>query len=222
MRALSLLLVAVCSISLAAQQAGPPTITNQDILAGLQDGTKWLTYSGNYFGHRYSPLTQITPENVGQLKSQWTFQTGSIGNFQSTPLVIDGVLYVTGWGGDAWAIDARSGRQIWRHRRNPPDDIRACCGPNNRGFGALGDRLFLGTADAHLLALDMRTGAGRLGRRAYQLQIGVLGDRRAACREGQSDRWRCGCRVRHSRIHRCVRCSNRKAGVAVLHRCRSG
>ena len=159
MRALSLLLVGVCSISLAAQQAGPPTITNQDILAGLQDGTKWLTYGGNYFGHRYSPLTQITPENVAQLKSQWTFQTGSIGNFQSTPLVIDGVLYVTGWGGDAWAIDARSGRQIWRHRRSLPADIRACCGPNNRGFGALGDRLFLGTADAHLLALDMKTGA---------------------------------------------------------------
>ena len=85
MRALSLLLVAVCSISLAAQQAGPPTMTYQDILAGLQDGSKWLTYSGNYFGHRYSPLKQITPENVAQLKSQWTFQTGSIGKFQSTP-----------------------------------------------------------------------------------------------------------------------------------------
>ena len=69
MRALSLLLAVMCSISLAAQQGGPPTITNQDILAGLQDGTKWLTYSGNYFGHRHSPLTQITPENVSQLKS---------------------------------------------------------------------------------------------------------------------------------------------------------
>ena len=129
------------------------------MLAGLQDGTKWLTYSGNYFGHRHSPLTQITPENVGQLKSAWTFQTGRQGTFQSTPLVIDGVLYVTGWGGDAWAIDARSGRRIWRHRRILPDDIRACCGPNNRGFGVLGDRLFLGTADAHLLSLDMQTGA---------------------------------------------------------------
>ena len=153
------LIVVVCSVALAAQ-TGPPTVTNQDILNGLQDGTKWLTYLGNYFGHRHSPLTQITPDNVSQLKSQWTFQTGGVctGNFQSTPLVIDGVLYVTGWGGDAWAIDARTGRQIWRHRRTLPDDIRACCGPNNRGFGALGDRLFLGTADAHLLSLDMRTG----------------------------------------------------------------
>ncbi len=64
-----LLMAVLCSVSLAAQQAGPPTVTNQDILAGLQDGTKWLTYSGNYVGHRHSPLTQITPENVGQLES---------------------------------------------------------------------------------------------------------------------------------------------------------
>ena len=73
MRALAMAFT--CSVALAAQ-TGPPTVTNQDILAGLQDGTKWLTYSGNYFGHRHSPLTQITPENVGQLKSEWTFQTG--------------------------------------------------------------------------------------------------------------------------------------------------
>ena len=76
-----------CVVALSAQTA-PPLITSQDILAGLQDGTKWLTYSGNYFGHRHSPLTQITPENVGQLKSAWTFQTGALGNFQSTPLAI--------------------------------------------------------------------------------------------------------------------------------------
>jgi alcohol dehydrogenase (cytochrome c) len=88
----------------------------------------------------------------------WTFQTGSVGNFQTTPLVIDGVLYVTGWDGDAWAIDARSGRQIWRYRRRTPDDFKGCCGPNNRGFGVLGNRLFLGTPDAHLVALDMSTG----------------------------------------------------------------
>src|SRR6188474_2175272 len=111
MRATSSVLAVLFSITLTAQQSGGPIVTNQEILAGLQDGTKWLTYSGNYFGHRHSPLTQITPENVGQLKSQWTFQTGALGNFQSTPLVIDGVLYVTGWGGDAWALDARTGRQ---------------------------------------------------------------------------------------------------------------
>jgi alcohol dehydrogenase (cytochrome c) len=154
----ALLMVVICSVTLAAQQGGAPTVTNQDILNGLQDGTKWLTNGGNYFGHRYSPLTQITPENVGQLKAQWTFQTGTTGSFQATPLVIDNVLYVTGWAGNSWAIDARSGRQIWRYRRTIPDDFKGCCGPNNRGFAILGDRLFQGTADAHVVSLDMRTG----------------------------------------------------------------
>jgi glucose dehydrogenase len=133
----ALLMVVICSVTLAAQQGGPPTVTNQDILAGLQDD-QVADILRKLFRPPASPLTQITPENVSQLKSVWTFQTRNTGNFQSTPLVIDGVLYVTGWGGTAWAIDARSGRQIWSYRRNLPDDIRVCCGPNNHGFGALG------------------------------------------------------------------------------------
>ena len=72
--------------------------------------------------------------------------------------MIDGVIYATGFGGNAWAIDARSGRTIWRYRRNLPEDMHLCCGTPNRGFGVMGDRLFMATADAHLLALDIKTG----------------------------------------------------------------
>src|SRR5918996_6495467 len=154
----ALLLVVLCSVTLAAQQSGGPVVTYQDILAGLKDPTKWLTSSGTYEGHRHSPLTQITPENVSQLTAQWTFQTGLLGSFQATPIVIDNVIYITGFNNNAWAIDARSGRQIWRYRRNLPDDLIACCGPVNRGFGVLGDRLYMSTLDAHLIALDMKTG----------------------------------------------------------------
>lgn len=154
----ALLMIVLCSVTLAAQQPGPPVVTNQDLLAGLKDPSRWLIYHGNYSGHRHSPLTQITPENVHRLTAQWTFQTGATGSFQTTPLVVDGVLYVTGWGGTHWAIDARSGRRIWQYRRPVPDDFRGCCGPNNRGFAMHGDRLFLGTPDAHLVALDMKTG----------------------------------------------------------------
>ena len=155
----ALLMVFMCSVTLAAQQPAPATVTNQDLLAGLPtDGSKWLLYHGNYSGHRFSPLTQITPQNVNQLKAQWTFQTRLTPNFQTTPLLVDNVLYVTGFNGTAWAIDARSGRQIWAYRRNMPDDFRGCCGPNNRGFAVHGDKLFLGTGDAHLVALDMKTG----------------------------------------------------------------
>ena len=119
-------------------------MTNQDLLGGLpNDGSKWLMYHGNYLGHRFSPLTQITPANVNQLKAQWTFQTGLTPNFQTTPLLVDNVLFVSGFNGNAWALDARTGRQIWRYRRNMPDDFRGCCGPNNRGMAVHGDKLFL-------------------------------------------------------------------------------
>ena len=109
----ALFMVLLCSVTLAAQQAGSPMVTNQDLLAGLPtDGSKWLMYHGNYSGHRFSPLTQITPQNVNQLKAVWSFQTGIAPNFQTTVLTVDNVLYVTGFNGNAWAIDARSGRHL--------------------------------------------------------------------------------------------------------------
>ena len=119
----TMLMVLMCSVALAAQTAAP-RVTSQDLLDGLKDPTRWLTYGGEYSGQRHSPLTQITPENVNQLTAQWTFQTGTLGSFQTTPIVIDGVLYVTGFNNNAWAIDARSGRQIWRYRRDLPDDMK--------------------------------------------------------------------------------------------------
>lgn len=138
----------------------PGPITSQDLVAGLKnDGANWLTFGGNYANHRFSPLTQITPENVNHLTLQWMFQTGTLGNFETTSLLRDNVLYVTGPQNVAWAIDARSGRQIWRYRRElPATGLTACCGLVNRGFAALGDTLFMTTLDAHLIALDMKTG----------------------------------------------------------------
>lgn len=133
-------------------------ITNTDLLAGLDNPTRWLTYSGDYSGRRYSPLTQITPSNAGQLVAQWTFQTGVAGKFEATPLVIDGVLYVSGPLNSAWAIDGRTGRQIWRYQRPVPDGVRACCGMVNRGLAVHGDRIFIATLDAYLVALDIKTG----------------------------------------------------------------
>ncbi len=149
------------TIAVAAQQAAPPPLTTlQEIAEGLPaDGSRWLTFGGNYSNQRHSPLTQITPDNVNRLVPQWTFQTGTLGNFETTSLLRDNVLYVTGPQNVAWALDARTGRQIWRYRRELPPNLTACCGLVNRGFGVLGDKLFMVTLDAHLLALDMKTGA---------------------------------------------------------------
>ena len=161
----TLALMASAFVSARAQETAPPPITEQDLLGGLKNPSRWLTFSGDYTGQRHSPLKQLTPQNVAGLVPQWIFQTELIGipgrGLENTPLVVDGILYVTGNYDEAWALDARTGRPIWSYRRRLPQNINAtvCCGPVNRGFGILGDRLYMGTLDAHLLALDRKTGA---------------------------------------------------------------
>ena len=122
------------------------------------DGGQWTTYSGDDSAQRHSPLTQITPANVGRLAVQWMFQTGVPGRLEATPLVVDGIMYLTGPDNHAWALDARTGRQIWHYRRQLPERLNICCGRVNRGFAIRGDRLYMTTLDAHLVALDTRTG----------------------------------------------------------------
>src|SRR5688572_12204019 len=164
MRWLSCLALAVMS-SVALAQTGSsdePGVTAADIAAGFEDPTRWLTFSGDYSGQRHSPLRQITPRNVRRLSPQWTFQSGTYARgrgFETTPLALDGVLYVTGPNNYAWAIDARTGRPFWEYRRTLPNDLTyGANAPVNRGFGILGDRLFMLTLDAHLLAFDRRSG----------------------------------------------------------------
>ena len=144
--------------TLFAQQTAPQ-VTFQDLRNGLNDPTRWLTYAGNYASQRHSPLTQITPQNVNRLTAQWVFQTDTLGKFEAAPLALDGVIYLTGPEDTGWAIDARSGRQIWRYRRDVVSGVIACCGRVNRGFGILGDRLFKTTLDAHVVAISTKSGA---------------------------------------------------------------
>ena len=125
--------------------------------AGSEPGS-WLTYSGSYAGHRYSPLKQIDAGNVARLKLEWMYQTNDLNQFEVTPLVADGVMYVSEPPSHAAALDLKTGRPIWIFRRNVPSDVRACCGQVNRGLAILGDTVYLATLDAHLLALDAKTG----------------------------------------------------------------
>jgi alcohol dehydrogenase (cytochrome c) len=166
----------VCSLTLAAQDGPPPQpsgrtipppslpeVTYQDLLAGFKNPSRWLTYHGDYTGRRHSPLTQITPANVHRLSSAWTWQADTMPlgrGFEGTPLLLDGVLYITGNNNFAWAVDSRTGAQIWRYRRQLPSGL-TYGGANivNRGFAALGNLLFMGTLDAHLIALDRNTGS---------------------------------------------------------------
>jgi alcohol dehydrogenase (cytochrome c) len=153
--------------TLAGQQAPSPQVTFQDLRNGLKDPARWLTYSGDLGGQRYSPLTQLTPANVNRLTAQWTFQTdlsatmstGRSGGLQSVPLALDGVLYFTGMHNRVWAIDGRTGRQLWQYQRDLPMDVNAVTNRDvTRGLSVLGNRLFFGTLDAHMVALDIKTG----------------------------------------------------------------
>src|SRR4249920_2461176 len=154
LRWLSVLALASTAIVPIAAQS----ITGKDLLDGLANPSRWLTHSGDYSGHRFSPLTQITPANVDQLAAQWTFQTGVVNKFEATPIVIDGTLYVSGALNHAWAIDGRTGKQIWHYQRKLPEGLKVCCGMVNRGLAAYQDRLFMVTLDAHFVALEMKTG----------------------------------------------------------------
>ena len=124
-----------------------------------EEPRNWLTYSGGYFSQRYSTLDQVTPANVTDLTLQWVYQSRSAGTWQPTPVVVDGVMYLTQRPNDVVALDARTGRVFWIYSYPTPSDHKACCGANNRGVAVLGDRVFMATLDAHVVALDAATGA---------------------------------------------------------------
>ena len=122
-----------------------------------QEPHNWLMYWGDYQGSHYSPLTQIDTSNVQRLQAAWAFPMPGDAPLEATPLVIDGVMY-TSQPGATVALDAASGRQLWRSVRKQkvknPNEIN----PFSRGVAVLDQRLFVGTLDAALLALDVSTG----------------------------------------------------------------
>ena len=148
----ALILLALTNVGLHAQ------VSYDRLRQAEQEPHNWLTYSGDYSSNRYSELDQISPANAGNLEQQWVYQTQALGPWQATPLVVDGIMYVTQRPNDVVALDARTGRAFWIYRYPTPQNQRACCGSNNRGVAILGDTLFLATLDAHLVAIDATTG----------------------------------------------------------------
>src|SRR6267142_6983039 len=152
-RALLALLVLCLIIPLLHGQ-----VSYERLLRAAEEPQNWLTYSGTYASQRYSLLRQINPANVKTLEQKWIFQAESLEKFEATPLVVDGIMYITQAPSDALALDAKTGRVFWIYRYYPSPDARPCCGSVNRGLAILGDTLFLATLDAHLVALDAKTG----------------------------------------------------------------
>jgi alcohol dehydrogenase (cytochrome c) len=133
-------------------------VTSERLVNAAKEPQNWLTYSGDYSGRRFSSLAQINTKNANSLTAKWVYQTGATGKLETTPLVADGILYATAQDDRAFALDARTGRPIWMYQYRVPTDIRPCCGHVNRGLAILGNKVFMGTLDAHVLALDTKTG----------------------------------------------------------------
>ncbi len=118
----------------------------------------WLSYRGNFAGWGFSPLDQITPDNVGELRPAWTFATGVNGGHESPPIVNDGVMYITTPGNHLYALDARTGDFYWEYEHDLPDRLVAIHN-TNRGVALWGDMVYMATLDARVVALDAATGS---------------------------------------------------------------
>jgi alcohol dehydrogenase (cytochrome c) len=141
-------------------------VTYERILNARSEPQNWLTYYGAYDGQRYSPLDQINTENVKRLGPAWMFQAGTSGMiagastyaFEASPIVVDGVMFLTGWDGWLWALDAVTGKELWRYKHAIPFDVSLCCGNVNRGCAIANGKVFMVTANAHVLAIDATNG----------------------------------------------------------------
>jgi hypothetical protein len=153
--ATAILSFCLSTVSLLAQ------VPYERIRSAEREPGNWLSYSGNYSSHRFSMLDQINPGNVARLKPVWVHQVSAPGRVETTPLVVDGVMYLTEPPSNVTALDTRTGRVLWHFLRPVPKDVHVCCGQVNRGVALLDELVFVGTVDSHLIALDSKTGQVR-------------------------------------------------------------
>lgn len=120
---------------------------------------EWASFGRDYTNQHISPLTQINPQNVKDLKLAWQFKSGVVASFQATPIVTNGVMYVALPYNHVIALDAKTGQELWRYKHVRRANWKMCCGPANRGVAVNDGKVFIGTVDARLIALDAKSGA---------------------------------------------------------------
>ena len=155
MRLFGLALAGALWASAAFADSG--TVDDARLLGANADPANWVTYGRDYSNQRFSTLRSIDAANVGTLAPRWLYQSGVTGTFQATPLVVDGTMYLSLPFNHVVALDARTGRELWRytHKRRTQT---MCCGPANRGVAIAYGKVFMATVDARLVALDQKTG----------------------------------------------------------------
>lgn len=149
----------VVSAALLSICAKPSLTAEQSNNKGVQiSNAEWPSFGRGYDNQRFSPLTQINTRNVQNLTTAWHYHSGIKASFQATPIVVDGVMYVSLPFNHVVALDATTGRELWRYEHHKQKDWAMCCGPANRGVAVADGKVFIGTVDARLIALDAKTG----------------------------------------------------------------
>jgi quinohemoprotein ethanol dehydrogenase len=155
--------VLMCGGGLAHAQQSPPVfgaVDDRRLLNAEREPQNWLMHGGTYLEQRYSTLDQINVDTVARLKPAWYFELDTTRGQEATPLVVDGVLYTTTAWSKVYALDAKTGRQLWRYDPQVPGEAgpKPCCDVVNRGAAVYGGKVYVGTIDGRLIALDARTG----------------------------------------------------------------
>ena len=142
-----------------ANEAPATAVTQDQLNAAAKDDANFLHTNGNYDQTRFYPGKQINAANVGKLHPAWIFQTEVKESQETTPIVVNGVMYVTTSFDHVYALNAKTGEQYWHYKHAMGPVTTYCCGPNNRGVAVYDDKVYLATLDAKLVALDAKTGS---------------------------------------------------------------
>ena len=168
----AVLLTVIVTVAIAGQGRGgggggqaPPTppiaapnVTADRLVKSTAEPQNWLMYSGTYSSQRHSPLTQITTANAKDLTLKWVFQSRSLEKSEVTPLVVNGIMYTTQSINDVIALNAVTGKTLWTYNYTPDPAAKNCCGKMTRGLAISGNKIFLASFDANMIAIDATTG----------------------------------------------------------------
>src|SRR6478736_877259 len=154
------LLAGALLLGVAAERPPVAAVNDARMLAASADPNNWLVNGGDFAGRHYSALDTINQSNVARLAPAWSFDFDTWRGQESEPLVVDGVMYVTTAWSKVYALDAVTGKQLWFYDPQVPKErgVNACCDVVNRGAAVYKGRVFFGTVDGRLIALDARTG----------------------------------------------------------------
>jgi len=142
------------------------TVTQRMLDRSDSDANNFLHTNGNYAQTRFYPAEQINRENVGNLKRAWSFKMDVTDSLETSPIIVDGTMYVTSSFNHVYALDADTGKKKWHYKHKMGPITTYCCGPNNRGVAAYEGMLYMGTLDAKLVALDAKS-----GKKVWETQI---------------------------------------------------